>query len=85
MTFITHPCIRPDSLEQRAYQLTIAMHAVDSHTLVVLPTGLGKTAIALLAAASRLYNEGGRVLMMAPTKPWWSSICVLFQISPGPR
>jgi ERCC4-related helicase len=22
-----------------------------------------------LAAASRLYNEGGRVLMMAPTKP----------------
>ncbi len=69
MTFITHPCIRPDSLEQRAYQLTIAMHAVDSHTLVVLPTGLGKTAIALLAAASRLYNEGGRVLMMAPTKP----------------
>ena len=69
MTFITHPCIRPDSLEQRAYQLSIAMHAVDSHTLVVLPTGLGKTAIALLAAASRLYNEGGRVLMMAPTKP----------------
>ena len=69
MTFITHPCIRPDSLEQRAYQLTIAMHAVDTHTLVVLPTGLGKTAIALLAAASRLYSEGGRVLMMAPTKP----------------
>ena len=69
MTFITHPCIRPESLEQRAYQLTIAMHAVDSHTLVVLPTGLGKTAIALLSAASRLYNEGGRVLMMAPTKP----------------
>ncbi|MBP1928177.1 Fanconi anemia group M protein [Methanolinea mesophila] len=69
MSFITHPCIRPESLEQRAYQLTIAMHAVDTHTLVVLPTGLGKTAIALLAAASRLYNEGGRVLMMAPTKP----------------
>jgi ERCC4-related helicase len=69
MTFITHPCIRPESLEQRAYQLTIAMHAVDSNTLVVLPTGLGKTAVALLASASRLYNEGGRVLMMAPTKP----------------
>ena len=37
--------------------------------MVILPTGLGKTAIALLVAASRLYNEGGRVLMLAPTKP----------------
>jgi Fanconi anemia group M protein len=37
--------------------------------MVILPTGLGKTAVALLVAASRLYNEGGRVLMLAPTKP----------------
>lgn len=45
------------------------MQALDGNTLVVIPTGLGKTAIALLTAASRLYNNGGRILMLAPTKP----------------
>jgi Fanconi anemia group M protein len=69
MTFITHPLIKPDSIESREYQLSIAMKALDANTMVILPTGLGKTAVALLAAASRLYNEGGKVLMLAPTKP----------------
>ena len=69
MTCITHPLIRPDSIESREYQLTIAMRALDANTMVILPTGLGKTAVALLAAASRLYNEGGKILMLAPTKP----------------
>jgi Fanconi anemia group M protein len=69
MTFISHPLIRPDSIESREYQLSVAMRALDGNTMVILPTGLGKTAVALLVAASRLYNEGGRVLMLAPTKP----------------
>ena len=69
MKFITHPLIRPDSLEERRYQLTIALHVLEGNTMVVLPTGLGKTAIALIAAASRVYNKGGRVLVLAPTKP----------------
>ena len=69
MPCISHPLIRPDSIESREYQLAIAMKALDANTLVILPTGLGKTAIALLVAASRIYNEGGRVLMLAPTKP----------------
>lgn len=69
MTCINHPLIRPDSLESREYQLNVAMRAIDANTLLVLPTGLGKTAVALIVAASRLYNEGGKVLMLAPTKP----------------
>lgn len=69
MTCITHPLVRPDTIESRSYQLSIAIHALEGNTLVVLPTGLGKTAIALLVAASRLHNEGGRVLVLAPTKP----------------
>lgn len=69
MKFISHPLIRPDAIESREYQLSIAMQALDANTMVILPTGLGKTAVALLVAASRLYNEGGRVLMLAPTKP----------------
>ncbi len=69
MTFISHPLVKPESIESREYQLSVAMKALDANTMVILPTGLGKTAVALLVAASRLYNEGGRVLMLAPTKP----------------
>jgi ERCC4-related helicase len=69
MSCISHPLIRPDTIESREYQISIAMRALDANTMVILPTGLGKTAVALLVAASRLYNEGGRVLMLAPTKP----------------
>lgn len=69
MSCITHPLILPDSLESREYQLSIALKALEGHTMVVLPTGLGKTAVALLVAASRLHNDGGKILMLAPTKP----------------
>ena len=69
MTCISHPLIKPDTIESREYQLSIAMRALDANTMVILPTGLGKTAVALLVAASRLYNEEGRVVMLAPTKP----------------
>ena len=69
MEYISHPLIRKDSIEKREYQLSVAMQALDANTMVILPTGLGKTAVALLVAASRLYNEGGRILMLAPTKP----------------
>jgi len=69
MSCISHPLILPDSLESREYQLSIAMKALDANTMVILPTGLGKTAVALLVAASRLYNEKGKILMLAPTKP----------------
>lgn len=69
METIQHPFIRPDTVEKRQYQLAVAMRALEENTLVVLPTGLGKTVIALLVAASRLLNEGGRILILAPTKP----------------
>ncbi|MDT8358484.1 MAG: DEAD/DEAH box helicase [Methanomicrobiaceae archaeon] len=69
MNYIQHPLIRPERLEEREYQLAVAMRALEGNTMVVLPTGLGKTAVALLVAASRLHNTGGRILMLAPTKP----------------
>src|SRR5438445_1057132 len=56
--------------EPREYQRKIAEKASASNTLVVLPTGLGKTMIAILVAASRLEKfPEGKVLVMAPTKP----------------
>jgi ERCC4-related helicase/ERCC4-type nuclease len=60
--------IAPKSIEARAYQVILAESAVKASTMIVLPTGLGKTVIALLAIAKRLEN-GGRVIFLAPTKP----------------
>ena len=67
--FIRHPLIKEDSVEQRLYQLDLAGKALDTSTLVVLPTGLGKTIISLLVMASRLEKYGGKVMVLSPTKP----------------
>ena len=39
------------------------------NTLVVLPTGLGKTIIALILVAKQLKKENNKILFLAPTKP----------------
>ncbi len=57
-------------IEAREYQRTIANSALESNTLVVLPTGLGKTIVALLVAADRLAKLPDRkVVILAPTRP----------------
>ena len=66
---IEHELIKPQFLEQRTYQLEIAERAQQTHTLVCLPTGLGKTTISLLVTANRLAAGPGKSLMLAPTKP----------------
>ncbi len=54
----------------RLYQQTILGSAAARNTLVVLPTGLGKTALAFLLAAQRLQQyPKSKILMLAPTKP----------------
>lgn len=56
--------------EPRLYQQTILDTAVKKNTLVVLPTGLGKTNIAVLLAANRLTNyPKSKILILAPTRP----------------
>ena len=50
------------------------------NTLVVLPTGLGKTIIAILVAARRLSEvAGSQVLVLAPTKPLVTQHAELFK------
>ncbi len=63
--------IKQGSIEPRLYQETILDTAVNKNTLVVLPTGLGKTVIAALVAAKRLELNmvEGKILFLAPTKP----------------
>lgn len=67
--FMRHPLIKPDTVEQRLYQLNLAGKALEGSSLVVLPTGLGKTIIALFVIASRLQRFGGKALILSPTKP----------------
>ncbi|WP_321430144.1 DEAD/DEAH box helicase [uncultured Methanolobus sp.] len=66
---IKHHLIEADTVEQRLYQLDLAGKALDVSTLVVLPTGLGKTVVCLLVMASRLEKLGGKVMVLSPTKP----------------
>jgi len=67
MSYIEHPLIREGTVEKRLFQLDLAVSALQESTLVVLPTGLGKTIVALLVMLVRLDN--GKVLFMAPTRP----------------
>ena len=56
--------------EPREYQKRIAQTASSTSTLVVLPTGLGKTNVAILVAASVLNRRPGtKVMVLAPTRP----------------
>jgi Fanconi anemia group M protein len=66
---VDHPLVAPGHLERRAYQTELAERAGGEHTLVCLPTGLGKTAVSLLVTAERLHAVGGKSLLLAPTKP----------------
>jgi Fanconi anemia group M protein len=56
--------------EPREYQKSIAETASKKNTLVVLPTGMGKTLIAVLVGINRLekYPES-KILITAPTRP----------------
>ncbi|MFO7618699.1 MAG: DEAD/DEAH box helicase family protein, partial [Thermoplasmata archaeon] len=67
--FVSHQMIVPDTIEERHYQTAIADSSMKRSTLVVLPTGLGKTIIAALVIAETLRTKPGKILFMAPTKP----------------
>lgn len=67
--FIEHPLIKPKTIEKRMYQMNIANSAMKQSTLVVLPTGMGKTIIALLLISDVLKDKKGKILFLAPTKP----------------
>lgn len=68
--FYSHPLIIPQCLEKREYQVRILETAKKMNTLVVLPTGMGKTPLAIMLAADRLEKyPDSKVLILAPTRP----------------
>jgi len=79
--------LNSETVEARDYQVNIAKSIYSGrNTLVVLPTGLGKTVIAMFAIAKSLY-EGRKVLLLAPTKPLseqhYSSLRKFLNIEPN--
>ncbi len=69
MSFVDYPLIKKNLMEKRLYQETILDTCVKGNTMVVIPTGMGKTACAILLAAQRMNKVGGKIMVLAPTRP----------------
>ena len=69
--FIEHPLINKKTAEARIYQQILAANVLKKgNTMIVAPTALGKTLVAVLVAADRLKKiKGSKVLILAPSKP----------------
>ena len=69
-TEINPPKAMIKNFEPRLYQQTIFHTCSEKNTLVVLPTGMGKTNIFLMLAAHRLNQyPDSKILFIGPTKP----------------
>ena len=68
--YVKKEFLKKNTIELREYQIKIAESVIKKNTLLVLPTGLGKTIIALLLIIEKLKNDkSGKILFLAPTKP----------------
>ena len=66
--YIEKKFVQKEAIEKRDYQVNLANQAINENCIVVLPTGLGKTAIALQIIAEFLKKGTGGVLFLAPTR-----------------
>jgi Fanconi anemia group M protein len=68
---IKNEFIKELNIEYRKYQVEIAKKCVNKNSLVVLPTGLGKTIIGLFVAAYTLeiFPRNSKIIILAPTRP----------------
>jgi ERCC4-related helicase len=74
---VNHSLIKEKKIEAREYQLELArVVAEKGNTLIVAPTALGKTIIAILTSVFVLEKKTGqKILFLSPTKP----LCVQHQ------
>jgi len=68
---INNAYLKEKSIERREYQIKIARACASKNSLVVLPTGLGKTIIGVFVAAFTLekFPEKSKIIVLAPTRP----------------
>lgn len=67
--YVVHAMLRPKTVTLRQFQVDIASSCIGKNTLVVIPTGLGKTIIAALVIAEKMARDGGKALFLAPSRP----------------
>ena len=68
--FLAHPLLKENKVIRRAYQENIFINCLKRNCLVVIPTGLGKTILALMLSVYRLSEyQNSKIIFLAPTKP----------------
>ena len=68
--YFNGPYLKKDTVHFRHYQNNIANCCKNRNSLVVLPTGLGKTIIGILLIAHSLKKyPKAKVIILAPTRP----------------
>jgi len=68
LEFVQNKFIKKNSIEDREYQKNLASQAISENCMVVLPTGLGKTTVALHVITEFLSRGTGGILFLAPTR-----------------
>jgi len=66
--FVEKKYVKKNSIEKRDYQINLANQAIEENCIVVLPTGLGKTTVALHVISEFLSKGSGGILFLAPTR-----------------
>ncbi|MEC7096609.1 MAG: ERCC4 domain-containing protein [Candidatus Thermoplasmatota archaeon] len=66
MPTVVHPFLRP-GVEARGYQIRALQSALSSSTLMVMPTGFGKTAVEWMVMAEFLKQTDKKIVLIAPT------------------
>ena len=66
MATVVHPYLR-DGVEARAYQLRSLERALTGSSLMVMPTGFGKTAVQWMVMAEQLRTTEEKIILIAPT------------------
>ena len=86
-SFISHPLIKEEAVQSRVYQQVLFSTAVKDNSLIILPTGLGKTIIILmLIARFQQHQPEKQSIIIAPTRPLvdqhYENFVDLLQIDP---
>ena len=68
--YFNGPYLKKDVVHYRHYQYNIVNSCKNKNSLVILPTGLGKTIIAILLVATSLKKyPKAKIIILAPTRP----------------
>ena len=66
--YIDQKFIKKNSIEKRDYQTSLSEELKSNNCMIILPTGLGKTTVALQVIARYLAEKDKAILFLAPTR-----------------